>query len=844
MERVGRRKLLPILSMLLGILVIGFVIPGQDPMISHSMGGTLPSRSASQTRERHATRKVGSVRLVSETVTESPLHVRQDVSASKRSDKEHSAPKQSQNDEAGSGVAVAADALRARTDSAAPRTRQEVDLHHADRTRVANRLPDSQPLPSRPKVAVAPQPVFVAQWPLAKSLIAVLSDPENDDTGGDLATKCIEQLERLHRIESLDSPQCADVFDQLKWLKENADTLAKNANSPTSAAALHRVAYAIQRRVEIWEQIHLIANQKFEISTTTGAVTQNWEVIVKGLESELRSIKKPQAWQEYLLLDDLRTAFLGIEASAADRRVVAQRILRRVSNPTLTTAQRDFLDRPAFKQLLSELVSWASEPVDYASVMRQLEAYESIGTVIGGDRVVAAQRALFISPNEEAKELARRLDVHYRNANLRIAVSGDLVNRLLPEEQQMRERIRERFQGADVHGDSFVTNRVRVRLQTDRNRWRVGIESSGEGNSETQAERGPVVFENRGRFRVDVRKMLFVDRRGVRTMRAEAAAQSDHEVTGLSTDFDKVPVVSAIVRSLAMNQQANGARDAELQVNRKLEALASRRMDDEVQRQLKLAEAKFESEWVEPIRRLGLDPRPMQMQSTSERLIARYRLASGTQLAAFTPRPMALADSWFSMQIHESTLNNVIGQLELDGASLELTELYRKIGEKLGRDTKIPEDLPEDVTIQFADHDAVKLVCDGGKIRVTLRIAKLAAGQTSWRGFTVQVNYVVDANGLEIKAKRDSSADDYIAVNGVRRLGNRIAIATIFSKVFASDREFPLLPEKLASDERLKDLAVRQLLVDNGWIGISLVPENIEYTVDADARNVPPGFLR
>ena len=53
---------------------------------------------------------------------------------------------------------------------------------------MANRLPDSQPLTSAPKAVETPQPIFVAQWPLATSFIAELSELKDDDTGADGTT--------------------------------------------------------------------------------------------------------------------------------------------------------------------------------------------------------------------------------------------------------------------------------------------------------------------------------------------------------------------------------------------------------------------------------------------------------------------------------------------------------------------------------------------------------------------------------------------------------------------------------------------------------------------------------
>ena len=137
----------------------------------------------------------------------------------------------------------------------------------------------------------------------------------------------------------------------------------------------------------------------------------------------------------------------------------------------------------------------------------------------------------------------------------------------------------------------------------------------------------------------------------------------------------------------------------------------------------------------------------------------------------------------------------------------------------------------------MVDHDSVRVVCRDGRFHVTMRIARLSAGRRVWGSFTVSVNYIVAVDGLHVRATRDPSPEDYIGVEGIRRLGNRIAIATIFSKVFSKEREFPILPESIANDKRFADLGIGQLVVDNGWIGLSVVPRAVmERVVDEAVR--------
>jgi hypothetical protein len=213
------------------------------------------------------------------------------------------------------------------------------------------------------------------------------------------------------------------------------------------------------------------------------------------------------------------------------------------------------------------------------------------------------------------------------------------------------------------------------------------------------------------------------------------------------------------------------------------------------------------------------------MQTTEERLVARYRLASHEQVGAFTPRPQAPADSMVSIQIHESVFNNVVSVLDLGGRTMGLREMFQEVAQKLQRDNfRVPEDVPDDVTIELARDNPIAFSCEDDRIHVTLRIVCLAAGDGHcWNDFEVCGMYIPHVDGLKVGLERDS----YIRLRGNKRrlpLGDQVALRGIFARVLAPHPDIDLLASVLSNDQRLHDLQVSQFVIRDGWIGVAVGP--------------------
>ncbi len=55
--------------------------------------------------------------------------------------------------------------------------------------------------------------------------------------------------------------------------------------------------------------------------------------------------------------------------------------------------------------------------------------------------------------------------------------------------------------------------------------------------------------------------------------------------------------------------------------------------------------------------------------------------------------------------------------------------------------------------------------------------------------------------------------------------GSQIALRGIFSHALSKKTPFELIPKKIVDDPKLKDAAITQFMIEDGWLGLSLGPK-------------------
>ena len=422
---------------------------------------------------------------------------------------------------------------------------------------------------------------------------------------------------------------------------------------------------------------------------------------------------------------------------------------------SLTSHQRQFLTSDPIAALQREMLRHTAEAVESTRLLQHLENYETGG--LPSDAQLLARDCQYLAVGSRRPcELGVQIELHYRNANIRIAVSEALLNRLMPKREPEFAPVKDTIQGAAVRGQSLMASDITVRMIPDPGRIRLALEVNGEVASLTHSTAGPATFYSDNEASYVARKPLEISLRGIEMGRTEVAVDNNSKLRGVETDFDHAPILGQFARNMAVSQYGQKAPAADAEVREKIAAKAKERVDRETHDQISAASKRLNDELLGPMDSLLLDPVMISAETTETRLNTRIRLAGPDQLGGHTPRPQAPADSLASVQIHESLMNNVLARLELDGETFDLAGLGQRVAERFHRFQPKPVDPDqEDVKITFAAKDAVHVRCHDGRLEITLAIARLSKGTRKWNNFQVRAFYRPVVQGRNVDLARE-----------------------------------------------------------------------------------------
>ncbi len=659
-------------------------------------------------------------------------------------------------------------------------------------------------------------------------------------------TQLIERLEALVTIPK-SAEWAAEVLKSILPLTDNTATTTAEAEArlaelrPLSVAGKAKsrdladpglqqhwlqAAEQLERRLGIWELLlaeepPVVGAHDFETSGTLMPVLGN-------IASLLAGSSNGEAWREYLLLDEIALATsegVGVDRNA--RLKLAQEVLTRLTDKRLTTEQQEFTAREPLASLSRELRPWATGPVDLNTLLAVVERYEAHGGLRYAAAIAQLEQRMQWSNDERLQALADELHEQYRGANMRIAISKDLMNRMVPEQNIRTALVRESIAGRRVRGRSRTSTEVEVALLPSDDAWRFALQAEGKVYSRTRSETWPVRVHNAAKYEYEADKVITIDPEGLQVARAKSSARGRNEFLGADSQFDRVPILGALFRDVGKHQNQKSRPQAMSQVKAKVAYQARTRMDKEADPKLSELEQRFQDRVLAPFGNLALAAEPVDMHSTANRAVMQLRLANLDQLAAHTPRPSAPADSLLSFQLHETALNNAFAGLELEGERLTLLELHALLAEKLGyKDALPPDDLPVRAIVEFESHDAIHVSFADDRLEMVLNIRELAHGRDKIRNFRVHTFHRPVVDGLTVKLVQDETLQ-FAGRN--LRTGHRVVLHSVMGKLFSKAEEIAVL-KKLESDKRLSGLMVTQLVIEDGWLALALGPASAERT--------------
>lgn len=585
-----------------------------------------------------------------------------------------------------------------------------------------------------------------------------------------------------------------------------------------------RLAYSIERRVAVWSAVarcinrdraQFVSVRKHEFDSATLLEC------IRNVERSLGATGDVKNWTAYLMLDALKVLAADKVTGKQEQVDLVRQFLSRVTDTRVAESQRRILISTEVHKLADQLHPISIGPVNYQKILEDIETLEADPVHRCSASLADAMQSLRFSEHPEQAAVSQAIGMHYRNANLRLAVSEDFINRMMPAPALTEKPVRQNILGADTRGHSQVATRLKTDFVADESAWNIELKLDGDIASNTKSSRHGAAFYNASVASVQAIRSIRISTSGLEINGRPTTVESNDSLKRFSTDWDKLPILGDMVRKFAHDEFVKARPVAKRIMQKTISQQTDSEFDTQLQSKINSAQTQFETRLIGPLQSLDLHPMVVDMQTTDTRLIARYRVASNDQLSSYTPRPVPPSDSQLSLQIHQSTFNNMAGQVVAGDRPWTMQDLSDKIADLLQQPKQtIDEEAAQDVTIQFNEARPITVEFEDNRMWLTLRVASLEQpGRIHLKNFTIRTSYLPSVDGLKAELTRDG----VISVDGHRlAIRDKVPLRAIFSRVFSSRSTIPMVSEDLLKDPRAAGLAVSQLEMRDGWLGIAV----------------------
>ncbi len=721
----------------------------------------------------------------------------------------------------------------------------EEPTRNAQRHTVATVAKAAQPVEPRAIAAIQRSDVGnqPQAWPATPVLRSMLRNLAQYPVAATWCNAVALELEALRALRAISAPHGEAMLTRLADLTREGLATAETLSDRETQTAWLRTAYSLQRRLAVWipvwetsSQSHQRQTGAWQFTSTDRPFLVDTEEVRRRAENVARLCEQTgdaEAWRYYLLLHRVSDATQPLDP--ARRRITAQRLLSRLEWPGLTEPQRQWMQHPEIQDLAAAVRPWAAGPVDYRHLLQQIERQEADAIDLVSIDVAGTSQTLRFAAGPAPQAVATAIDTHYRNANLRFAVSQDFLNRLLPDVPDRTQPVQQEIMGTRITGTGIIASDVQIQLVPASDRWSLELRTNGQVSAHTKGRNGPVTVRNKSEATYQASTAINVTQEGVELSNSTAEARQQTYLRGIHTQYDGFPLIGSLVRGLAMSKY----RDSAPQVKRISEARMERQIaagiDAELETQIRTKSEQLTDQLLGPLARLRLDPTVVDLQTDETRLTARYRLAGDWQLAAFTPRPRAMSDSLLSVQVHQSAINNTFERLAPADAPVAIRTVATQVMAMFGQDAKrLPEDLPDDIRVQFSKTRPVTVELDGDRMWLTFRVVQLVGdGGLDLRHFIVRANYHGEVDGLRARLVRDG----HLSIQGPRMsMGQRVAVRAVFNKVLSEKRPLPLTSDRLALHPATAGTHISQLEMRDGWLAFAIAPSRTNGTAPTSSE--------
>ena len=274
----------------------------------------------------------------------------------------------------------------------------------------------------------------------------------------------------------------------------------------------------------------------------------------------------------------------------------------------------------------------------------------------------------------------------YFNYNVHFVVSESLLSRIVSDYRTENGPVADCILGAWVTGTQTTDTLVRADIKPSCNNAMFNLIVDGRTMSNTRGTKSPAVIHTRGNMSFNIVKPTYFDGQRLTSGPANMDVHANNQTVGVSTKFDRIPIIGGIARDIARQEAGKLKTQGEAIAARKAADRGLPRFEAEVGQKFQQANDNVQNNVLANLQRRGIAPDQYSARSSETHMAVSSRTISTDGLAAPKPPETPAPLRGVAVQMHESALNAAIDSLGFSGR-MTFGEVIGRIEEALSEFT-------------------------------------------------------------------------------------------------------------------------------------------------------------
>ena len=345
-------------------------------------------------------------------------------------------------------------------------------------------------------------------------------------------------------------------------------------------------------------------------------------------------------------------------------------------------------------------------------------------------------------------ELAR---VASSGVNVRLQIGKDFVAAGFVQEIIEELDVDEVLLGTRVIGSGTLSGTTFAELAPSSNRAVIRVIADAALETYTDGSQRMVTLKNHTTGTLRGEKQILFSADAVSTTPARTRANLDAQLSDVRIN------AGPLVRLVARGQIDTRREDSLAEASRRAEQRMNSRMNEQIDANIAELNGRYQKIRV-AMNRAGLFPRVWNLSSTAQQIDWSILLGNRYQPSAPIPAPAVNPTNGLVVQVHQSSLNNMLTIL-LAGRFIDEERFSERIAEFLEETPELLQRKSDETPakVSFDGRVPVEVLFVDNKIRVVVRLNDIQVMDNAGRSFTITVEY-------QIKTERNNEGRNIIVL--------------------------------------------------------------------------------